>query len=123
MLYELICSVNQRIIMGKNVGEEEKQQVIDAILSEPDFTHFIISVLLDKLFRIIADSGESSSPKFMDSNEKREECSPNSPRFCLLSDSTVLFLKGFQPPRNAGGSRISWECCLAFKKENLLEGG
>jgi hypothetical protein len=36
MLYDLICSVNQRLIMGENVGEEEKQQVIDAILSETE---------------------------------------------------------------------------------------
>jgi len=41
MLYESICSVNQRLVMGENVGEEEKQQVIGAILSEPDYTHLV----------------------------------------------------------------------------------
>ena len=41
MLYELICSVNQRLVMGENVDEEEKRQIIDAILSEPDYTHMV----------------------------------------------------------------------------------
>jgi len=41
MLYELIGSMNQRIILGEKVDEEEKQQVIDTILSEPDYTHLV----------------------------------------------------------------------------------
>jgi hypothetical protein len=41
MLYGSICSVNQRLVMGENVDEEEKQQVIGAILSEPDFSHLV----------------------------------------------------------------------------------
>jgi hypothetical protein len=41
MLYESICSVNQRLVMGENLGEEEKQHIIHAILSEPDYTHMV----------------------------------------------------------------------------------
>ena len=41
MLYESICSVNQRMILGEDVGEEEKQRLIDAVLSGLDLAHLV----------------------------------------------------------------------------------
>jgi hypothetical protein len=41
MLYDLLCSVNARLIMGETVGEDERRAIVDKICSSRDLRGFI----------------------------------------------------------------------------------